>query len=227
MSVFWGSNTNPDTTVSSPVTDDHRLIAALRSGEERAFTTLLDQYQTAMMSLATFYVSSHAVAEEVVQETWIGVIQGIERFEGRSSLKTWIFRILSNRARTRGAREGRYIPFSAFRHARYDTPEFSGGLEACLSSGYAWCSHHGSAHNARATVPEDCLVSKEMVTGIQEAIAALPINQRTVITLRDVEGWTAEEVCHFLDISGTNQRVLLHRARANVRRKLEQWLIEG
>lgn len=208
--------------------DDQSLVEALRSGDEAAFSALLDQYHTAMLSLATFYVSSRAVAEEVVQETWMGVLQGIERFEGRSSLKTWIFRILSNRARTRGEREDRYVPFSAFSRTVGDAFHTSPEPAEHSALRHGWWSHQwASPQHTRRTTPEECVLTQEMCACIQEVIATLPPNQRSVITLRDIEGWTAEEVCDVLAVSEANQRVLLHRARLKVRRRLEQFFAEG
>jgi RNA polymerase sigma-70 factor (ECF subfamily) len=206
-------------------TDELNLIAALRQGDEAAFMALVELYQTALVRVALMYVSSRAAAEDVVQETWLGVLQGLSRFEGRSSLKTWIFRILSNRAKTRAVREGRAIAFSALASAdapaepavdrsRFYPPEHE-------DHGW-WLSYPRSWED----VPESRLLARETRAQIMAAIEALPENQRTVISLRDVEGWTSEEVCSVLTISETNQRVLLHRARSKVRRALEHYLTE-
>jgi RNA polymerase sigma-70 factor (ECF subfamily) len=170
------------------------------------------------------YVPSRAVAEDVVQETWLGVLQGLARFEGRSSLKTWIFRILTNRARTRGQREGRSIPFSAVWNPETDSTEPAVDADRFSPPGSVDAGHWVSRPRDWEALPEDRLIGQETRAQIQQAIDALPDSQREVITLRDVEGWSAEEVCNVLQISESNQRVLLHRARSKVRRALEQYL---
>ena len=199
------------------------LVAALRAGDEQAFTALIEELGPSMLRVARMYVSTRAVAEDVVQETWLAVLSGIERFEGRSSLKTWIFRILTNRAKTRGEREGRSVPFSSFASdadadegATVDADRFQRGGQF---EG-AW----RSAPPRWSDLPENRLVGKETIEVAQAAIAALPESQRTVITMRDVDGWSAEEVRNVLGLSESNQRVLLHRARAKVRRALETYL---
>jgi len=165
-------------------------------------------------------------AEDVVQETWISVLRGLSKFEGRSSLKTWIFHILTNRAKTRGQREGRMVPFSDMWEADSEPAEPAVDPARFNPPGhdYAgwWISHPRSWDD----IPESRLLAQEAQAQIEAAIAALPPSQQTVITLRDVEGWMAEEVCNILGISETNQRVLLHRARSKVRRALEHYLAE-
>ena len=199
------------------------VVAALRSGDEDAFAALVEEYGPAMLRVAQMYVSTRAVAEEVVQEAWLGVLSGIGRFEGRSSLKTWIFRILTNRAKTRGQREGRSVPFSSL--ARHDPESDEATVDADrFQRGGRWDGHWTSAPSRWSELPENRLVGKETTEVAREAIAALPATQRTVITLRDVEGWSSEEVRNALGLSETNQRVLLHRARAKVRRALESYL---
>lgn len=212
---------------SQPAPDDEaELIAALRRGDEQAFMALVDGYSAPLLRLAQTYVGSRAVAEEVVQETWLGVLQGIGRFEGRSSLKTWIFRILANRARTRGVREGRSVPFADL-GAGPGQDESVVEPEQFLPPGHPgagwWAQHPGSWEG----VPEERLLAREARERIAAAIADLPPNQRTVITLRDVEGWSAEEVRRLLEISDANQRVLLHRARSRVRSALAAYVSEG
>jgi RNA polymerase sigma-70 factor, ECF subfamily len=199
--------------------DDMALLAGLRAGDEAAFTALVERYHGALLRLAQLYVPNRAVAEEVVQETWIGVLKGLSKFEGRSSLKTWIFHILLNRARTRGQREDRSLPFSAAFEADAETGEPAVEPEWFKADGW-WGPH---PHDWE-TIPEQRLLSQETRAVIHGAIEQLPPNQREVITLRDVEGWSSEEVCNALSISETNQRVLLHRARSKVRRALEQYL---
>lgn len=207
--------------------DDLRLVAALRAGDEAAFMRLVDRYHGAMLRLAQLYVPERAVAEEVVQETWLAVLQSLARFEGRAALKTWIFRILVNMAKTRAQREGRSVPFSSLPELEResDEPAVEAGwfrpADAPVWPG-AWVS---VPHNWEQ-VPEAQLLSRETREHIEQAIAALPPHQRGVITLRDIEGWSAEETCAFLGISEANQRVLLHRARTRVRRALAHYLNE-
>jgi RNA polymerase sigma-70 factor, ECF subfamily len=204
--------------------DEQRLVASLRMGDESAFEMLIDRYHGPLLRLAMLYVPSRAAAEEVVQETWLGVLQGLARFEGRSSLKTWIFRILTNRARTRGQREGRSIPFSAIGNSESDATDPSVEADRFFPPEHASAGHWTSLPHNWEALPEERLVGQETRAQIQQAIDALPASQREVITLRDVEGWTSEEVCNVLEITETNQRVLLHRARSKVRRALEQYL---
>lgn len=202
---------------------DTLLIAALRAGDEAAFVTLIGRYQTSLLRLAMVYVPDRAIAEDVVQETWLGVFQGIERFEGRSALKTWLYRILVNRARRRGEREHRSIPFSAAWTPSDDEAEVAVDPERFVSSG-AETGHWTSFPRSWDDLPEERFLSSEARTRIDQAIAELPPQQREVITLRDIEGWAADDVCNALNISETNQRVLLHRARSRVRRALEVYL---
>jgi RNA polymerase sigma-70 factor (ECF subfamily) len=215
-----------DVAVPIVSANDLYLIEALRNGDESAFVSLIDQYHTAMLRLALVYVPNHQVAEEVVQETWMGVLLGINRFEARSSLKTWIFRILSNCAKTRGQREGRGIPFSALPEFDTEPDEPAVDPERFRPPGARWPGHWVSFPKSWDEVPEDRLLSQETLAHINEAIDALPTKQKEVITLRDIEGWTSDEVCHFLGLTEANQRVLLHRARSRVRRALEQYFEE-
>lgn len=207
---------------------DARLVAALRRGEEHAFSHLLELYHAPLLRLAMTYVRNRAVAEEVVQETWVGVIRGIDRFEKRSSLKTWIFRILANQAKTRALREGRTVPFSSLEGSgQSDEPAVE--PERFLDASHPRWPHHWATPPASwEGIPESRLLARETLALVQDAIDVLPAAQRAVITLRDIEGWTSDEVCELLEISETNQRVLLHRARSKVRRALEQYLdVEG
>jgi len=206
--------------------DDLRLIEQLRSGNEEAFVSLIDRYHTAMLRLAMVYVTARAVAEEVVQETWMGVLQGLGRFEGRSSLKTWMFRILTNRAKTRALREGRSIPFSSLPELDTDHPEPAVDPKRFLPADYQWSGHWISFPLDWRKMPEERLLSREVRAYLEKAIEALPASQRTIITLRDIEGWTPDEACSFLGISEANQRVLLHRARSKVRGVLEKYFAE-
>jgi RNA polymerase sigma-70 factor (ECF subfamily) len=203
--------------------DDARVVKALRGGDEATFEALMREYHTSLLRVALIYVPSRAVAEEVVQETWIGVLKGIDRFEARSSLKTWIFRILTNIAKTRGQREGRTLPFSALE--RPDAvPEGAVEPERFLPPDHErWPGHWASKPQPW---PEEQLLASETRDVVERAIDALPPAQRAVISLRDVEGWTAEETRNALGLTETNQRVLLHRARSKVRRALEDYLAE-
>ena len=217
----------PSSANTSTAEDERSLVAALRRGDEMAFMTVLDRYHGPLLRLARIYVPDQTAAEEVVQETWMGLLQGIGRFEGRSSLKTWLFHILMNRAKTHAQREGRSIPFSSLPGA--DDEQTGAGVEADRffplddpQSPGGWKSLPQSWDE----IPEERLLSLETRDHIEQAIQALPPAQREVITLRDVEGWTSDDVCDFLGISQANQRVLLHRARAQVRRALEQYLHE-
>jgi RNA polymerase sigma-70 factor (ECF subfamily) len=192
------------------------LVAAVRAGDGRAFAELIDTYGAGMRRFALSIVHDPAVADEVVQEAWLGILRNLDGFEGRASLKTWIFRIVANTANTRAERESRSIPFSAFADetvredpsvdpSRFRNPRFLGG----------W-----------TTFPEpwDQLEARETRGVIAGAIEQLPPAQRLVISLRDVEGWSADEVCNVLELSESNQRVLLHRARSKVRTALERHL---
>ncbi|UVT22074.1 MAG: sigma-70 family RNA polymerase sigma factor [Nitrospira sp.] len=207
--------------------EDVTLLQALRRGDETAFAQLIDHYHASLLRLAMTFVSSPAVAEEVVQETWIGVLEGIGRFEGRSSLKTWIFRILTNQAKTRGVRERRNAPFSPLGHSTEEPEAPAVDPSRFHTSGY-WVDHWNSLPRYwDDETPERLFLSKEGLAQIEKAINALPPIQQQVITLRDVEGLNAVEVCNILSIGETNQRVLLHRARSQVRRALEKYLETG
>jgi RNA polymerase sigma-70 factor (ECF subfamily) len=198
--------------------EEQRLVQALRNRDEAAFASLLDRYSSSMARVARLYVRSSAVADEVVQETWLAVIEGIERFEGRSSLKTWIFRILTNIAKTRAEREGRTLPFSAFADAE-DGPSVE--PDRFLDASHPIWPHHWSS--PPRSFPEERLLQSETLGVVERAIDTLPPAQQAVITLRDVDGWSSEEVRNALSLSETNQRVLLHRARSKVRRALEDY----
>lgn len=209
-----------------PVTDDDQtLVDALRRGDEQAFVTLVDRYHPALVRLAMTFVGDRAVAEDIAQETWLGVLRGIGNFEGRSSLKTWLFHILVNRAKTRAQREGRTIPFSDLANQSEEDGDIGINLDRFFPADDPQRSGYWSAPpHSWETVPEERILSLETREQIAAAIDMLPPNQRTVITLRDVEGWSSEEVCDFLNISEANQRVLLHRARGKVRSALEGYL---
>jgi RNA polymerase sigma-70 factor (ECF subfamily) len=197
--------------------EDAALVEALRRGDEQAFATLIDRYHASLLWLAMSYVATKEQAEDVVQETWLGVLNGIDRFEGRSSLKTWIFRILVNRAKTKGVRERRSVPFSSLES---DGDEREPAVDPSRFQEGAWSAPPESWEG----IPEDRLLSGETRTVVEDAIARLPDMQRAVITLRDVRGFTAQEACEVLGLTEANQRVLLHRARSKVRARLEGYL---
>jgi len=201
--------------------EDARLVEGLRAGDEAAFAALMRMYGAGMLRVAQMYVSSRAVAEEVVQEAWLGVLKGIDRFEGRSSLKTWVFRIVANTAKTRGVREARSIPFSSLGDGE---GEAAVSPERFLGDGERFPGHWAVPPASWAGMPETRLLATETMSVIRRAIDRLPSSQRAVLTLRDVEGLSAEEVCNALDLTETNGRVLLHRARAKVRAALEEHL---
>jgi len=204
--------------------DDDALVAALRCGDEDAFAWLLDRYHAPLHRTARLYVATDAQADEVVQETWVAVLRGVDRFEQRSSLKTWLYRILMNIARTRGVKEARTIPFSSaasaldpgaeptFEPDRFRPPDDS-----------EWPGHWSSLPKDWEHEPEARLLARETLALVGATIETLPPAQREVFTLRDVDGWTSAEVCNALGLSETNQRVLLHRGRAKVRRVLESY----
>ena len=202
---------------------DTDIVSRLRDGDEAAFTELMAAYNPALMRVALAHVRTRSVAEEVVQETWMGVLRGLDRFEGRSSLKTWIFRILTNIAISRGVRESRSVPFSSLAD-----DEVEGGEEPVDPSRFFPADHdrwpgHWSLGPTRWKTPEQGLLTGETLDRILLAVEALPPAQRTVITLRDIEGWSAEEVAATLEVSAGNQRVLLHRARSKVRAAVEDY----
>lgn len=206
------------------IPEDAAFLQALRNGDETAFASLVNRYHASLLRLAMAFVPSQAIAEEVVQETWIGVLEGLSRFEGRSSLKTWIFRILTNQAKTRGVRESRSVPFSPLGNEGDDPQAPAVDPSRFQSSGY-WIDHWASPPNSwEAKTPERLLLSKECGQQMEKAIEALPPTQRQVLVLRDLDELSSEEVCNILGISETNQRVLLHRARSRVRRALERYL---
>jgi RNA polymerase sigma-70 factor (ECF subfamily) len=202
--------------------DEQRLVHALRRGDERAFAALVETYHSSLVRVAQTFVRDRAVAEEVAQETWLGVIRGLGKFRGDSTLKTWIFRILTNRAKARAVRERRSLSYSAL---TLDSVEPAVDPGRFLDDDHPrWPGHWGSPPSSWSSLPEERLLAGETLSCIQGAIGALPAMQQQVITLRDVEGWTSDEVCGLLDLTETNQRVLLHRARAKVRAALETYL---
>ena len=208
---------------TAPSLGELQLLEALRSGDERAFAALVDQQGAAMLRVARLYVRDRAVAEEVVQEAWVALLRGIDRFEGRSSLRTWLFRIVANLAKTRAVREARTVPFSALAGEEAEDEGPSVPPDRFRGPGDRWAGHWATPPEEWGR-PEQELLSAETRDVIDRAVAALPDGQRRVITLRDVEGWSSEEVCNVLELSETNQRVLLHRARTKVRHALDAYV---
>jgi RNA polymerase sigma-70 factor (ECF subfamily) len=202
-------------------TAEAALLARLRDGDERAFEALVERLYPTMLAVARHYVSSRAVAEEVVQEAWLGVLKGLDRFEGRSSLKTWILRILVNTAKTRGARDARTVPFSSLApqgdEPAVEPERFRGPDDPFPGH---WRAYPGNWQR----LPEEALADRETLDVVLSTIRQLPPPQRLVITMRDIQGCDAAEVCEALDVSEGNQRVLLHRARSKVRSALERQL---
>jgi RNA polymerase sigma-70 factor, ECF subfamily len=201
--------------------DEPGLVARLRAGDEQAFEALVERHHAMMLAVARAYVKTHAVAEEVVQDAWLGVVNGLDRFEGRSSLKTWILHIVANIARTRGVREARSVPFSSLAP---DGEEVAVGPDRFRGADDPYPGHWIQFPQDWRAIPEKVLLGRDTLAVVMRAIEGLPPAQAAVLRMRDVEGWTAEEVCAALDISDGNQRVLLHRARSRVRGALERYI---
>ena len=204
--------------------EDRQTIERLRTGDEATFQALVTAHYGSMIRLALAHVSDRSIAEEVVQDTWMALLEGLGRFEGRSSLKTWIFSILTNKAKTRGVRESRCVPASSLAHEGEEADEPALDPARFRSSGHwtgYWTEYPQSWDEG---TPEKALLDKEGAVLLNEAIAALPPRLRQVLVMRDVEGLDSEEVCAVLSVSEANQRVLLHRARARVRTMLEGYM---
>lgn len=197
---------------------DLALARRILDGDEPAFLRLVDELHATLVRLARGLVPSAAVAEEVAQETWVAVLEGLDRYEGRAGLRTWIARILVNRARTRGAREARSIPFSSFEDAARE------GGDAVDPARFDARGHWRTPPGRwGGPTPESLLLDAEARAAVERAVEELPPGQRAVVALRDLADWTSEEVCAALDLSEGNQRVLLHRGRSSVRAALERW----
>jgi len=193
--------------------DEHDLLMRLRAGDEAAFSGLVEMYHPAMVRLALLHVRSRAVAEEVAQEAWLGLLRGIDRFEGRSSVRTWLFRIVINRAISTGQRERKHVPVG--------DEELEKGDGRFSQDGW-WVTP--PTHWADEVL--DRITAPALVDRVRELIAELPSLQRSVVTLRDVDGLTPAEVCSVLDITEVNQRVQLHRARSRIRSAVEQEVLQ-
>jgi RNA polymerase sigma-70 factor (ECF subfamily) len=200
--------------------DDAALLAALRSGDERAFGRLVERYQPSLVRVARQYVPTQEIAEDVAQEAWLGLLRGLDSFEGRSSLRTYLFRIVMNLARTRGVREARTAPFSSLGRDDEDGPSVD--PERFVRAPAAGAGHWLSPVRPWTLSAEQLTLNAELGARIAEAIERLPDTQRRVVTLRDVEGFDSQEVCDLLGLSEGNQRVLLHRGRTKLREVLAE-----
>ena len=201
--------------------EEAALLAALRGGDERAFARLVELHHASLVRVARQYVATHEIAEDVAQEAWLGLLRGLDSFEGRSSLRTYLFRIVMNLARTRGVREARSAPFSSL--GRDDEQGPSVDPERFVQAPAAGAGHWVSPIRPWSGSAEQIALSDEAVETVYDAIAELPDVQRRVVTLRDVEGFGADEVCDLLELSEGNQRVLLHRARTKLRQTLADY----
>lgn len=215
-----------DAPTDAGAKDEAQLLDRLRERDEAAFVELLDRYHAPLVRFLRHYLPSADLAEDVAQETWVAVLNGLDRFEGRSTLKTWIFRIGANRAQTRMRKERRLVPFGSLRAPSIDEdePDVERLLPALFSAESGMWS---SVPSRWEDDPETSLLSDETVKLVRETIEQLPPMQAAVITLRDMENWTSAEVREALELSEANQRVLLHRARARVRKALESHLESG
>ena len=207
------------------VNDESKLLAALRNGDEAVFAQLVDRHTPAMLRVARGYVPTHEIAEEVVQETWIALLKGISSFEGRSSIRTWLFAVMINIAKQRGVRERRDADaaIAAFTGGTVDPARFR-PADAPVWPGH-WREHREPA--AFPDTPEGSVLTDELIAVAQRELDKLPQRQRMVVALRDMLGFDSGEVCELLDISVANQRVLLHRGRAAVRQALENYLADA
>jgi RNA polymerase sigma-70 factor (ECF subfamily) len=205
---------------------EEHLLTRLRKGDEDAFSTLVRAHTPSMTRVAMAFVSRRAVAEEVVQETWLNVVRSLNAFEAKSSLRTWIYAILGNCARRRAEQEQRLVPLSELAADEASGDELGVSPGRFFESG-RWVGMWSTSVSRWEDLPEERLVSSELRTTLLETIDGLPPMQRAVITLRDVEGWSAEEVCDYLGLANGNQRILLHRARAAARLAIERYVEEG
>jgi RNA polymerase sigma-70 factor (ECF subfamily) len=218
-----GPESEPDGFVGLPA--DAVIVARLRARDESMFAALIDAWSPGMLRAARAYVADHHTAQDVVQEVWLGVLRGIDGFGQRSTLRTWVYRILINRAKTRGVRDARTIPVSDLASAGEDhTPAVDRARFQGAGDPYPG---HWRAVPPPWPSPEDVAVATETRRHLAAALAELPHRQRIVVTLRDVDGYTSDEVCDLLSISAANQRVLLHRGRAALRNTLEGYLARG
>jgi RNA polymerase sigma-70 factor (ECF subfamily) len=208
-----------DPSAGGRVTEDAHVVAALRAGDARTFRELYERHYAAMKRVARSYVDSEPIAEEIVQETWLGILRGIERFESRSALGTWMFSILINQAKSHGAKERRTLPLSSV--GAEDEPVVN--ADRFQKDDEAWPGHWATPPRPWQK-PERRLLSLETRSRLKDALARLPERQRLIVALRDIDGLSADEVCELLDVSQQNQRVLLHRGRSSLRAALAEYL---
>lgn len=198
---------------------DEELVTRLRAGDERAFAGLVDRYSPSMLAVARTHVASHEIAEDVVQDTWLALLKGLDGFEGRASLRTWLFRVLVNIAKTRGVREKRSTPVDLSERGPSVSPDRFQPADA------EWPDHWVRFPMPWRDTPEHSLLSGEALDLVRRELARLPEQQRVVVSLRDVDGYDADEVCALLDLTAANQRVLLHRGRARIREALAGYFV--
>jgi RNA polymerase sigma-70 factor (ECF subfamily) len=206
---------------ASGADEDSALVARVQAGDRSAFAALVRRHGPSLLRFARIFVREQTAAEEVVQDTWMGILEGLDGFEGRASFKTWLYRILANRARTRAVREGRSVPFSALADAEGDEPAVDPGR---FEPGGHW---RDPPVGWTDETPERLALAAETRAVIEDAVRALPQAQRAVLVLRDEDGLDTDEICNLLDLTVTNQRVLLHRARTRVRQALEEHMRGG
>jgi RNA polymerase sigma-70 factor, ECF subfamily len=212
---------HPPSVATVTPSDDAELVAALRAGDELAFADLVERLHHSLVRLARLYVADNT-AEDVAQETWLALLRGLDRFEGRASLKTWLFRVLVNRARTRATREARTVAFSSLVNAETETFEPAVNPDRFRGAADRWPGHW--LVKPASAPPEQQLLDDELYAQVRAAVAKLPPAQREVVTLRDIDGLAADEVCQVLELTDANQRVLLHRGRSKVRAALEAYV---
>jgi RNA polymerase sigma-70 factor (ECF subfamily) len=203
---------------------DADLLRALRRGDEAAFASLVQTHTPRMLRVAAAYVPTRAAAEDVVQETWLALVRGLAGFRAESRLTTWLFRVLVNIARTRGPQERRVTPFSSLSGANPDGGPAVDPDRFLPADDPHWPGHWSDPPHPWDSVPEERLLSAETLARVRAALELLPARQRDVVSLRDVAGLTADEVCAMLDLTPANQRVLLHRGRSRIRAALEEYL---
>jgi RNA polymerase sigma-70 factor, ECF subfamily len=227
LACRWGSDVHSATAGSTATfvmtrDDDSQLLDAVRDGDEDAFVKLVERYHASLQRLARLYVDASAV-DDVVQDTWIGVLHGLASFEGRASFKTWLFRILGNRARTRATRSARTIPLSSFVQVETESSEYAVDPSRFRSAEDPYPGHWLLKPSADE-MPEERLLARELQTVVRTALGDLPPAQAEVVRLRDVEGLPSEEVCQLLNLTEGNQRVLLHRGRSKIRGALAAYV---
>jgi RNA polymerase sigma-70 factor (ECF subfamily) len=207
---------------------EHELVLSLRARDEAVFARLIDTYTPMMQRVARTYVASQEVAEDVVQDTWLALLEGIDRFEERSSLRTWLFRVLVNIAKTRGAREHRSVPMSSMNAGLSAESGPTVDPSRFLAADHArWPRHWEHPPERWHDSPEHTLLSAELIALAQQELEQLPERQRAVVVLRDLADYDSDEVCSLLDLTAANQRVLLHRGRARIRRALEDYVSDA